>query len=127
MQTARRRFQVPLWNIVAGVGLVAAVAAPFVAWLALRDSRPIREIYHDYPPTVLSVVEPIEVLAFEHFLDGGTTTFNFRDANDEPFYACADGRMDVDVHDQAIYVGAPYPTQPGARRVAAAGPEEAAL
>jgi hypothetical protein len=91
----------------------------------LRDEARIRAKYRNYPPDVLGFSEPIAELETSVFLDGGTETLRFTNANGDEFRACLDGRLFKNTNH--VYVEAEHPDDSGAKAVAIGGPEECAL
>jgi hypothetical protein len=82
---------------------------------------------------VLNIVEPIRVSEVFYYKDGGTIGIEITDAKDRKHLFCLDGRSLPTKEEpnakgtRNLYLGATYPTKPGAKKVDMRGPEEAAL
>lgn len=100
---------------------------PLGAEEAKSSPAETRARHRKQSPAVLKIIEPVRVKEVYYYKDGGTIGILLTDAKgiDHPF--CLDGRSESGRSTNHLFLGAVYPTRPGARKVPLQGPEESAL
>jgi len=76
---------------------------------------------------VLKIAEPVKVSEVFYWKDGGSIGIEVTDAKGKKHLFCLDGRSLKENGTRNLFVGATYPSRPGATKVDYRGPEESAL
>jgi hypothetical protein len=112
------------------IGILLLLPTVWADGVKTDKATETRAKYAKESSDALKIAEPIRVTAVHQFKDGGTIGIELTDAKDRKHEFCLDGRSLEDANRKGtrnLFVGAVYPTRPGARNVEVRGPEESAF